>query len=244
VSEKLKSSVALDPDHPFSEAIAIEICPELSVAAIDPVEIYRFLGYPQAVTPAPRMADHIAQIVTEAQPCLRPRGAYAVYAVSSQTAHSLQLADTIISGKIGEYLKQADRIADFAVTVGKEISHLSESAAKNGDTFSAWVMDTLGSWAVERAADAMMLHIRRHLHEGQELTLRYSPGYCGIDIRQQRKLFHLVPANCVGVTLMPSMLMHPLKSISGLVGLAPKEAVSRYRSPCDFCPRTGCHMRR
>jgi hypothetical protein len=48
----------------------------------------------------------------------------------------------------------------------------------------------------------------------------------------------------VGVRLMPSMLMHPLKSISGLVGLAPKEAVSSYHSPCDLCPRTGCPIRR
>ena len=72
-----------------------------------------------------------------------------------------------------------------------------------------------------------MLRIRRHLQDEEELTLRYSPGYCGMDIGQQRKLFQLVQADAVGVTLLPSMLMHPLKSISGLVGLAPKEAVSR-----------------
>ena len=56
----------------------------------------------------------------------------------ARTAHSLNLHDTTISGNIGEYLEQADRVAVFAVTVGEEISHLSESAAKNGDAFSAW----------------------------------------------------------------------------------------------------------
>jgi cobalamin-dependent methionine synthase I len=244
VPETLKSTVVLATGGFFPAATATEICPDLPIAPLDPVEIYRFLGYPQAVMPAPRMAEHITRIVAEARPCLRPRGIYTVYPVISQTAHSLQLNDTTISGKIGEYLKQSDRVADFAVTVGEEISRLSESAAKDGDTFSAWVMDALGSWAVEGAADALMSRIRRHLHEGQELTLRYSPGYCGMDIGQQRKLFQLLPANSVGVTLMPSMLMHPLKSISGLVGLAPREAVRKYRSPCDFCPRTGCHMRR
>ena len=242
VPEELKSTVSLDAQFPA--ALATEICPDLAIAPLDPVAIYRFLGYPQAVTPAPRMSEHIARIVAETQSCLHPRGAYAMYAVSSSTAYSLQLDDTTISGKIGEYLKQADRIADFVVTVGEEISHLSESAAKDGDAFSAWVMDAVGSWAVEGAADALMLRLRRHLDEDRELTLRYSPGYCGMDIGQQRKVFHLVPAASVGVTLMPSMLMHPLKSISGLVGFAPREAVSQYRSPCDFCPRTGCHMRR
>jgi hypothetical protein len=89
-----------------------------------------------------------------------------------------------------------------------------------------------------------MLHLRCDLRDGEELTLRYSPGYCGMHISQQRKLFQLVQADVVGVILMPSMLMYPLKSISGLVGLAPKEAVSRYCSPCDHCARLGCHMRR
>jgi hypothetical protein len=210
----------------------------------DLIEIYRHLGYPSEVAPAPRMAERIAQIVAQARPCLWPRGAYAVYGVSSRTTRSLKLDGATISGNIGEFLKQAERVAVFVATVGKEISHLAESAAKNGDTFTAWVMDAVGSCAAEGAADALMLRIRRHLQDHEELTLRYSPGYCGMDIGQQRKLFQLVQADSVGLTFMPSMLMHPLKSISGLVGLAPKEVVSHYHSPCDLCPRIGCHMRR
>ena len=133
-------------------------------------------------------------------------------------------------------------MAVFAATVGEEISHLATT--KIGDAFSAWVVDAAGSWAAEAAADALMLRIRPHLSDGEELTLRYSPGYCGMGIGQQQKLFQLVRADAIGVTLMPSMLMHPLKSISGLVGLAPKEAVNLHRSPCDVCARVGCHMRR
>jgi len=105
-------------------------------------------------------------------------------------------------------------------------------------------VDATGSWAVEAAADALMLRIRGHLGDGEELTLRYSPGYCGMEIGQQSRLFELVQADAVGVTLLPSMLMHPLKSISGLVGLASKEAVGLYRSPCVVCGRVGCPMRR
>ena len=241
---ELKSTVAQHAGGLISSALAAEICVDLAIAPIDPVEINRYLGYPRDVAPAQRMAEQIAVAVAQAQPCLRPRGAYALYAASGRTPHSLRLDDTTISGNIGEYLEQADRVAVFVVTVGKEISQLSESAGMNGDAFSAWVMDALGSWAVESTADALMLRIRRHLQNEEELTLRYSPGYCGMELGEQRKLFQLVQANAVGVTLMPSMLMHPLKSISGLVGLAPMESVSRYHSPCDLCPRTGCHMRR
>jgi hypothetical protein len=221
-----------------------EVCETLSIAVHDRPEILRYLGYPAGAAPRPGTAERIDAIIAEALPSLRPRGFYTLYPVADQTAHSLTLSDITISGKIGEFLAEASRIAVFVVTVGEEISGLAQSASKRGDAFSAWVMDALGSWAVESAADALMVRIRRHLGHGEELTLRYSPGYCGMALAQQRSLFQLMQAWTVGVRLMPTMLMHPLKSISGVVGLSPKEAVARYRSPCDLCPSTGCHMRR
>jgi len=38
--------------------------------------------------------------------------------------------------------------------------------------------------------------------------------------------------------------MQPLKSISGIVGLGPREVVGIHLSPCERCPQIGCHMRR
>ncbi len=244
MTEEIRSATARHAESRNALALATEICLDLPLAPAGPVEIHRYLGYPREAAPAPRVAEQTDQALAEAWPCLNPRGVYAVYDVASRTAHSLKLDETTISGNIGEYLEAAGRVAVFAVTVGEEISRRAEAAAKNGDAFSAWVTDAAGSWAAEAAADALMARLRRHLRDEEELTLRYSPGYCGMEIGQQRKLFELVRADAIGVTLMPSMLMHPLKSISGLVGLAPKEAISQYRSPCDLCPRTGCPMRR
>jgi len=244
LAEELNSASSRHALQAAAAAIATEICLDLPAAPADPLEINRYLGYPKDAAPAPRVAEQISQSVAATVACIRPRGVYAVYEVATRTAHSLRMADTTITGNIGEYLEPANRVAVFAVTVGEEISHLAEAAAKMGDAFSAWVVDAAGSWAAEAAADALMLRIRPHLRENEELTLRYSPGYCGMEIGQQQKLFQLVQADAVGVTLMPSMLMRPLKSISGLVGLAPKEAVSLHRSPCGICGRTGCHMRR
>jgi hypothetical protein len=225
-------------------ALATEVCPNLWFTPPAPAEIHRYLGYPPDATPAGRIEQRISRIVKEALPCLRPRGAYSLYAVSRRTARSLKLDETTISGDIGEFLGQAGRVAVFVVTVGEEISGLAEFAAKYGDAFAALVLDATGSWAAEIAADALMMHIRCHLQDQEELTLRYSPGYCGMEISQQHKLFQIVQADSVGVRLLPSLLMHPLKSISGIVGLAPKEIIGSYHSPCDLCPQAGCHMRR
>ena len=62
---------------------------------------------------------------------------------------------------------------------------------------------------------------------------------------QQRVLFGLVDAEAVGIALLPSMLMRPLKSVSGIVGFgAAGSRCGRPWTPCDACDRIGCHMRR
>jgi cobalamin-dependent methionine synthase I len=105
-------------------------------------------------------------------------------------------------------------------------------------------LDAIGSWAAETAAEALMRHLTVHLDPNESFTLRYSPGYCGMDLAQQRTLFQLAPAGAAGISLLPSLLMHPLKSISGIVGLGPRDAVGVHLSPCERCPQVGCHMRR
>jgi hypothetical protein len=207
-------------------------------------EIYRYLGYPRGTSPGGPIAKQIKRLAKESLSCLEPRGTFSVYPVTDRKTLSLRVGQVTIHGNIGEFMEHADRVAVFVVTVGEAISRRAVRSRQGGDAFGAWVMDAFGSWAAEASAEALMERIQRHLWDDEALTLRYSPGYCGMTMPQQRKLFRLVNADSVGVKLLPSLLMQPLKSISGLVGLGPKEAVSSSRSPCDRCPQVGCHMRR
>ncbi len=238
------STDAESTSDPIAAALVTEVCSDLVAPPPDVAEIYRYLGYSGGAVPAQHIAQTVQQILSEGQRCLTPRGTYSLYAVTGRTPRLLQLGDTKIAGNIGEFLACSDRVAVFVVTVGETISNFATDAGKSGDVFAACIIDALGSWAAEAAADALMERVRPHLHDEEALTLRYSPGYCGMDIAQQRTLFRMVPAASVGVKLLPSLLMDPLKSISGIVGLAPKEAVTSYRSACDQCLQDGCHMRR
>jgi hypothetical protein len=67
-----------------------------------------------------------------------------------------------------------------------------------------------------------------------------------MSIAQQRVLFGLVDAEAVGIALLPSMLMQPLKSVSGIVGFGPVTGLNTVApgTPCDTCGRIDCHMRR
>ena len=48
----------------------------------------------------------------------------------------------------------------------------------------------------------------------------------------------------VGVQLSKSCLMHPLKSVSGLIGIGPADEIEDAGSPCDRCELYNCGMRR
>jgi hypothetical protein len=207
-------------------------------------DIFRCLGYPRQATPPAHMVRAIEEIVAAVLPQVRPRGTYSLYTLTAQTAHSLTIGGAVLKGNIGEFLHGADRIAVFLVTVGSEITRLSEARCRAGDAFAGWALDAVGSWAAEAAADALMANLNPHLRADEGLTLRYSPGYCGMDLAEQRKLFRLAQAESIGISLLPSLLMEPLKSISGIVGLGPRSAVGVTLSPCDRCPLVGCHMRR
>ena len=177
---------------------------------------------------------------------LRPRGVYAVYSVNARTPRRIEVGGAVIRGEVVRFVGPVDRIAVVVATVGAEISELSERYAREGDSLAAWIADAIGSWAADAAADAVTGRVGAHAGPGEAVTLRYSPGYCGMAITQQRVLFGLVDAEAAGITLLPSMLMRPLKSVSGIVGLGPMAGPGAVApvSPCDACARIGCHMRR
>jgi hypothetical protein len=207
-------------------------------------EIVRYCGYSDRQPPPAEVERTIAETVADASAHLRPKGTYSLYIVTARSARSLSLGAVTIQGQVARFLEGASRVAAFVVTAGRELSQLVARGGRTGDPVRGWVLDALGSWAAEAAAEALMRPLALRLAPDEALTLRYSPGYCGMDLEQQRTVFQLVEADSIGVSLLPSCLMQPLKSISGLVGLGPRSGVGSERSPCERCPELGCHMRR
>jgi hypothetical protein len=207
-------------------------------------EIVRYCGYPDRQPPPAEVECSIAGTLADATSHLRPKGTYSVYPVTARSARSLSLGGVTIHGQVARFLEEASRVAAFVVTAGRELSDLVAQDGRTGGPLRGWVLDALGSWAAEAAAEALMRPLALRLAPDEALTLRYSPGYCGMDLEQQQAIFRLVEADSIGVSLLPSRLMHPLKSVSGLVGLVPRSSVGRERSPCERCPELGCHVRR
>jgi hypothetical protein len=100
----------------------------------------------------------------------------------------------------------------------------------------------MGSEVVERTADWLEKRlIEQIVPLGWSSTNRYSPGYCDWHVAEQHSLFSLLPEGFCGITLTPSALMVPIKSISGIIGLGPD--VQRGEYQCSICELKDCFRR-
>jgi hypothetical protein len=140
-------------------------------------------------------------------------------------------------------LKKADCAAIFLCTAGAEIGIRSRRAMKERDFLKGYIYDVVGSEIVEAAADLMQADLERiMIGGGKKITNRYSPGYCGWDVAEQHKLFQLIPANWCSISLTPSALMDPVKSISGIIGIGTDVKNNPYT--CRLCDMKDCVYRR
>ncbi len=207
-------------------------------------ELLRYLGYRGPKSKDHVLSDELEVEIQRGQSLLRPKGIYSVYPAQCMDSRHLKLGDITLQGKVATFLKRADSIAIFVVTVGQGITERSRIASDAGDPVAAWALDAFGSYAAESAAEALAQRLQRQFPAVGAVSARYSPGYCGLHLKQQRGLFSLVDAAAIGVTLLDSMLMQPTKSISGVLGIGPAAAFAAGSSPCERCNDLECSMRR
>lgn len=144
--------------------------------------------------------------------------------------------------KITNLWKSATHGAFFVCTAGKGFEEASHYEMASGDVLKGYYIDLLGSLTVEKAMDRFQEEFKEELaQEGFHISNRYSPGYCDWAVADQFNLFQLMQGNQCGVTLGPSALMSPIKSISGIIAVG--EMVKFRDHHCDLCNSSTCIYR-
>lgn len=209
----------------------------------EPEELRRYLGYRGEASRRPLGAELEVQ-VARAFELVEAKGYYRIYSIEDRSGSQLTLDGTVITGKVAEFLEAAERVAVFVVTVGEALTERSRLEAQRGDPVAAWVFDAVGSYAAEACAEALSERVNESIGPFQTVSPRYSPGYCGMELSEQAPLFELLDADRIGVRLLPSMLMQPTKSISGLLGIGAGDTYGQKLTPCERCGAIRCSMRR
>lgn len=146
--------------------------------------------------------------------------------------------DKIVTGQI----KKSTQAALFVATIGPAMEEWSRQLLKGADPALGYIADVAASTAAEAVTNRLHDHVGERMRSmGLNITNRYSPGYCNWPVSEQHLLFSLLPKDFCGVTLSDSALMHPIKSVSGIIGIGPDVKWRDYI--CDRCGVKDCTYR-
>jgi hypothetical protein len=136
-------------------------------------------------------------------------------------------------------IRKADRLALFAATAGHRVTGRCRELNLGGNSVYSYVLDVMGSLVAGKSADRMLDDLERELElSDRHISESYSPGYCDWSVAEQHKLFSFFPPGFLGITLSPSSLMTPVKSVSGIVGIG--QSLKRNGYQCFLCNDKDC----
>lgn len=224
--------------------MSVTLAPDFDALKLQFDEIYRNLGYGSAI-PDDQTIQTIGKIVAHARTICKPLAQFAIYPLGLN-GNNLVIRDIEMkTGKIiANYLTDSSEIAVFVATAGLEFDNYLRNVKKSGDIYMEFLSDAVGSEIAEATVNYVCSEIEKLANErSMYVTLSYSPGYCGWHVREQPKLFSLLPNNSCGITLNESCLMHPVKSVSGVIGFSKSKDVN-VPYACDICGLETCYKRK
>jgi len=214
---------------------------------VDERHVLRRIGYKGDSEPSPRIAASISEHVQLAKKLIKPSCSYVIKDIDIVRGRDVFIGDFVMfrSHVIARLLEKCQQVGVFLVTIGDKLEEKGTCLADDGLILESYVLDAIGSSAVEQMAEMMEAEIRE-MASAEELCVsrRFSPGYCDWSIRQQKELFRLIDSDSVGVRLTAGYLMIPQKSISGIVGIGPSCADIETYNPCRTCSKRNCLGRR
>lgn len=210
---------------------------------ITPDVVIRELGYGKEITPYTYVFGMVNSLLDEIALITQPQCVFQIFNGEIFPAEiKLNDANVLHTGNVITYLlKGSTRFSLFVATAGKEFQLYFDRLKKRDDMVETFIADTIGSLIAERAGDIMELLLEKEIGTDKH-TNRFSPGYCGWSLSNQKEIFNLMGGNPCGITLSDVFLMNPIKSISGIIGIG--EKVNEKVYGCKFCELESCYKRK
>ncbi|HSV95761.1 MAG TPA: hypothetical protein VLM75_02375 [Spirochaetota bacterium] len=189
------------------------------------------------ISPEGREAGRVESMTREAEAAGRPAAVYRAARIDRVRADGADIEGIAFDGDlIAENLAGQAHAFPFIATGGPEIEAWANSYTEMLERFRA---DAIATFALASAVDSLKSHILDR-HNGGPLSMMNPGSLDGWRIAEQKKLFALFGASAerIGVSLTDSMLMRPLKSLSGILFFSSEGFIN-----CSRCPRARCPAR-
>lgn len=210
----------------------------LPLTDVDRREIYRYLGY-RSDTPDEAVRNAVERAVAWLCEHCTFRSVWTRLPVSDRLDFGLGPID---SRSLARNLGGCRELFLFAGTIGLEADRKIRREEVISEAIGV-ITDASASAAVEAGCNALNARLRAVVErEGRFLRPRFSPGYGDFPLKMQRGLLDLLSADKhIGITLSPSLLMLPTKSVSALIGISDKP--TGCREGCENCEKYDCPYR-
>lgn len=179
-------------------------------------------------------AKRISSVCEAMEKALAPDFVFRVFPLS-ETEAGIRLGEAgpILSGETAErMLDGCHSAAVLVATLGFEFERLL-SASQKRDISEAVILDACASAYIETVADEAEEKISS-MTDGY-LTDRFSPGYGDLPLSLQPELISLTGADKrLGIHVLDSFLLNPVKTITALTGIADTPRPSMVRG-CEHC---------
>lgn len=145
------------------------------------------------------------------------------------------LGVTFAGKDIPTMLAPCEEVVLFGATLGPGVERLMMRYEVT-NAADAVIMDACASTAIENICNNFESDMRAEIEAGgRYLTDRFSPGYGDLPISEQPKFFALLDmTRRVGVSLTPTTIMVPRKSVTAIMGIA--RTPQPHRPPdCEHC---------
>ena len=215
--------------------------PELSTEAVRPTrrQILGAMGVPPGAPVSDRLSTLVGDALARLEAAAAPRGV--LQRISTEAfAQVLEGAgENAPDPVVGWLYPRADALALFAGTIGAEVTRAVDDLFAQDEVPLAVALDAAASRMAENISGVLADAFASEAMPGGEAAedfhvLGYSPGYCGWHVSGQHALFRALRPEAIGITLSESALMHPIKSVSGVL-IAGSRATHTFDTGFTYC---------
>ena len=175
----------------------------------------------------------VEDFIEKGRQLVEPKAVYSLMKVKAISDDEVDLEGgyKLRSIVLADKLTVHQTISPLVITVGPKLEEQASQYAK-ASVLRSFILERIGDFALRKAQTSIEEQIAQQL--GERIS-RFEPGGGtgkAFNIEQQKVLFHILdPANNIGVRLLPSLLMIPRKSSSGVYA-----SLEEHFFDCQYCP--------
>lgn len=192
-------------------------------------DVARYLGYGTHEIPE-RVVTMLENIETHAPSLLEPACVWRTM-TNDEFFHS-------------HYVCHISALVVCLVTIGPKLEEGITEYKISGDLSHALILDSYGSAAADATAEAAEKIIRDAIAEsGLQCSRRFSPGYGGWNVAEQKWVYAAVQGDKLGVMLTEGFMLVPRKSITFAMTIGDQPVDMRDAEVCEYCGMVNCRFK-